>query len=108
MVGAHYGFDTGTRSFPYVALWAKDEKVLRQNLDAIRRVSTIMLDKLADIEASPSIVPQTIPIDDLRRIADKYGMWAAKLAEAVCPYGDVACVEREARRLVQARRARLR
>jgi len=62
VVGAHYGFDTGTRSFPYVALWAKDEKVLRQNLDAIRRVSTTMLDKLAEIEAYQAMVPQTIPM----------------------------------------------
>jgi|GEM_PF-649274 len=108
VVGAHYGFDTGTRSFPYVALWARDEKVLRQNLDAIRRVSTTMLDKLAEIESTLAMVPQTIPLEDLRRIADEYGMWAAKLAEAVCPYGDVDCVEREARRLIEARRARLR
>jgi hypothetical protein len=28
VVGAHYGFDTGVRSFPYVALWAQDKKVL--------------------------------------------------------------------------------
>ncbi len=108
VVGAHYGFDTGTRSFPYVALWAKDEKVLRQNLDAIRRVSTTMLDKLAEIEAYQAMVPQTIPIEDLERISRQYGIWAARLAQAVCPHGDVACVEREARRLFEARRARLR
>jgi len=49
----------------------------------------------------------SIPRDDLTRIADKYGWWAAKLAQSVCPHSDVACVEREARRLVEARRARL-
>ncbi len=38
-VGAHFGFDTGTRSFPYVALWSKDKKVLEQNLAAIRKVA---------------------------------------------------------------------
>jgi len=43
VVGAHYGFDTGVRSFPYVALWAKDKKVLEGNLDAIRRVATTIL-----------------------------------------------------------------
>jgi hypothetical protein len=53
------------------------------------------------------LMPATIPRDDLNRIADKYGWWAAKLAEAVCPHNDVACVEREAKRLVEARRARL-
>lgn len=46
VVGAHFGFDTGTRSFPYVAVWAKDKKVLEQNLNSIRRVSTRMIDEL--------------------------------------------------------------
>jgi len=46
VVGAHYGFDTGTRSFPYVALWAQDEKVLKENLGAIRRVATTILEGL--------------------------------------------------------------
>lgn len=49
------------------------------------------------------VLPASIPEGDLRRIADKYGWWAARLAEAVCPHNDVACVEREARRLVKAR-----
>jgi len=43
VVGAHYGFDTGVRSFPYVALWAKDKKVLEKNLGAIRQVALIIL-----------------------------------------------------------------
>jgi hypothetical protein len=43
-VGAHFGFDTGVRSFPYVALWAQDKKVLEQNLDAVRRVATRMIE----------------------------------------------------------------
>jgi hypothetical protein len=46
VVGAHYGFDTGVRSFPYVALWAQDKKVLEQNLAAIRRVASTMLEGL--------------------------------------------------------------
>ncbi|MFC1903073.1 ArdC-like ssDNA-binding domain-containing protein, partial [Chloroflexota bacterium] len=45
-VGAHYGFDTGVRSFPYVALWAEDKKVLEQNLADIRKVSTRIIDAL--------------------------------------------------------------
>jgi len=44
VVGAHHGFDTGVRSFPYVALWAQDKKVLEENLGAIRRVATTMLE----------------------------------------------------------------
>ncbi|GAI27096.1 unnamed protein product, partial [marine sediment metagenome] len=46
VVGAHYGFDTGVRSFPYVALWARDKKVLKENLQMIRQVSTRMLEEL--------------------------------------------------------------
>ncbi|RAL70047.1 hypothetical protein C1G86_1574 [Dehalococcoides mccartyi] len=45
-IGAHFGFDTGTRSFPYVALWAKDKKVLEANLAAIRKVSAKIIDAL--------------------------------------------------------------
>ncbi len=52
-------------------------------------------------------LPASIPRDDLMRIANKYGTWAAKLAESVCPHNDVACVEREARRLANVRRARM-
>ncbi|MDD4984214.1 MAG: DUF192 domain-containing protein [Dehalococcoidales bacterium] len=45
-IGAHYGFDTGTRSFPYVAIWSKDKKVLEANLAAIRKVSEKIFDGL--------------------------------------------------------------
>ncbi|MDD4985792.1 MAG: ArdC-like ssDNA-binding domain-containing protein [Dehalococcoidales bacterium] len=50
VVGAHYGFDTGVRSFPYVALWAQDKKVLDQNLSAIRKVSTTIIDALVKVK----------------------------------------------------------
>jgi hypothetical protein len=49
VVGAHYGFDTGVRSFPYVALWAQDKKVLDQNLSSIRDVATRILGDLEKI-----------------------------------------------------------
>jgi len=45
-VGAHFGFDSGTRSFPYVALWARDDKVLKANLASIRKVVSTMLEGL--------------------------------------------------------------
>jgi len=48
VVGTHFGFDTGVRSFPYVALWAKDKKVLENNLGAIRRVSTTIIEALEE------------------------------------------------------------
>ena len=38
---------------------------------------------------------------DLNRIAEEYGYWAARRAESVCPHMDVACVEREAKRLYE-------
>jgi hypothetical protein len=46
VIGAHHGFDTGVRSFPYVALWAQEKKALEENLEAIRRVSTRILEEL--------------------------------------------------------------
>ncbi len=45
-VCAHFGFDTGVRSFPYVALWAKDMEVLRRNLAAVTKVTTGMIDAM--------------------------------------------------------------
>jgi len=56
------------------------------------------------------LLPQThhsIPRDDLKRIADKYGWWAARQAEALCPHNDVACVEREAKRLYEVVKQRM-
>jgi hypothetical protein len=50
VVGAHHGFDTGVRSFPYVALWAQDENVLKENLGAIQRVSNTILEELEKAE----------------------------------------------------------
>ncbi|MFC1993530.1 ArdC-like ssDNA-binding domain-containing protein, partial [Chloroflexota bacterium] len=49
-VGAHFGFDSGVRSFSYVALWAEDKKILEANLAAIRKVSTKMFDALESIK----------------------------------------------------------
>jgi len=54
-VGAHFGFDTGTRSFPYVALWAEDKKVLEQNLADIRKVSSKIIDALASAAGEPAL-----------------------------------------------------
>jgi hypothetical protein len=59
VVGAHFGFDTGVRSFPYVALWAQDKKVLEENLAAIRRVSVAILEsleKVPTVEFTPMII----------------------------------------------------
>jgi len=50
VVGSHFGFDTGVRSFPYVALWAQDRKILENNLGAIRRVSTTIIEALEEVK----------------------------------------------------------
>ncbi len=39
VVLAHYGIDTGSYSFPYVARWAKDKAVLRRNLAEVQGVA---------------------------------------------------------------------
>ncbi|MDD5501232.1 MAG: hypothetical protein PHH57_06075 [Candidatus Omnitrophica bacterium] len=49
----------------------------------------------------------SIPRDDLKRIAENYGWWAARQAEALCPHNDVACVEREAKRLYEVVKHRM-
>ncbi|KTB47827.1 hypothetical protein DEALK_06720 [Dehalogenimonas alkenigignens] len=53
-VGAHFGFDTGTRSFPYVALWAQDKKVLERNLASIRQVTTRIIEGLESLPKKPA------------------------------------------------------
>ncbi len=47
-----------------------------------------------------------IPWEDKQRLYNSYGRWAVNMAEAVCPHGDVACVEREAQRFYEVRRSR--
>ena len=48
----------------------------------------------------------SIPPEDLNRISREYGWWAARRAESVCPHMDVACVEREAKRLYEVTKYR--
>jgi len=48
----------------------------------------------------------SIPWEAKRPLIDRYGKWAVELAEALCPENDVACVEREAKRLIEVRRYR--
>ena len=44
VVASHFGFDTGVRSFPYIAVWAQDVKVLKSNLETIRKVAKEMIE----------------------------------------------------------------
>ena len=48
----------------------------------------------------------SIPAEDLMRIADKYGWWAARRAEAFVPHMDVEACEREAKRLYEVTKYR--
>ena len=41
-----------------------------------------------------------------RRLVEEYGSWAVGRAEAVCPEDDIACVTREAKRLMETIRGR--
>jgi len=43
----------------------------------------------------------SIPWEDKVKLAEKYGKWAVNRAESFCPENDVACVEREANRLIE-------
>ena len=48
----------------------------------------------------------SIPWEAKKPLIDKYGTWAVNRAEAFCPENDTACVEREARRLIEVYRHR--
>jgi hypothetical protein len=43
----------------------------------------------------------SIPWEAKVKLAEKYGKWAVNRAESFCPENDVACVEREASRLIE-------
>lgn len=57
VVGAYHGFDTGVRSFPYVAVWAKDPKVLHANMDTIQKVADRIITDLEPTQ--PELLPMT-------------------------------------------------
>lgn len=54
------------------------------------------------------VLSNPIPWGEKERLYRLYGTWAVGRAEADCPQGDVACVEREAKRLYEVRIARRR
>jgi hypothetical protein len=57
-------------------------------------------------EATKMAFHHSIPWEDKKRLYKSYGKWAVDLAEAFCPESDVACVEREAKRLYGVRTTR--
>jgi len=48
-------------------------------------------------------ISNPIPYEVKRRLEEKYGYWAVKTAIGVCPHDDIRCIEREAKRLYEAR-----
>lgn len=52
------------------------------------------------VMVSRTISHHSIPWEDKVRLSEKYGTWAVNRSESFCPENDVACVEREAKRLI--------
>lgn len=50
VVGAHHGFDTGARSFPYVAMWAQEPKRLHENMEAIQKVAERIINEVEPMQ----------------------------------------------------------
>ena len=73
---------------------------------AVRQITLSFLNPQPTAENE--LQAQTIPDDKRDELEDQYGKWAVKTAIAVCPYGDIECVEREAKRLYQSREFRRR
>ena len=53
IVCAHFGIDTGERSFPYVAGWAKDKAVLKNVLSTIQAASATLIEGVEGMQPSP-------------------------------------------------------
>ena len=58
------------------------------------------------VMATRATLSNPIPWKDKKPLIDKYGTWAVNRAESFCGHGDVACVEREARRAIETYRRR--
>jgi|GEM_PF-4456550 len=63
VVASRFGFDTGTRSFPYVAIWSQDKKVLEKNLASIRSVSARIISGLEAITVEVSLLKESDTIN---------------------------------------------
>ena len=77
-VGAHYGFDSGVRSFPYVALWAQDKKILAQNLSSIRKVADTILHALGTAPKK-FMNPELIPTEPTPQPIRDVSQWAKNM-----------------------------
>jgi len=79
---------------------------LSQQLDLnnlILSATSAMLVIGVAVMMSRMMLSNPIPWEAKKPLVEKYGSWAVNIAESVCPHGDVACVEREAKRLYETR-----
>jgi hypothetical protein len=78
-----------------------------QQLESIVNLalSVFMITGVA-VMASRAIGHHSIPWEAKQPLIERYGLWAVNRAEAFCPENDVACVEREAKRLIEVYRHR--
>ena len=60
VVCGHFGLDTGERSFPYVASWAKDRAVFKAALGSIQKVSATLINGVEARSLSHSLPPQLL------------------------------------------------
>jgi hypothetical protein len=57
VVLAHYGLDSGERSFPYIATWAKDKKILQAAMGTIQKVSAKIISGVEQQSAADEGLP---------------------------------------------------
>jgi hypothetical protein len=78
-----------------------------QQLESIVNLalSAFMITGVA-VMASRATGHHSIPWEAKQSLIERYGLWAVNRAEAFCPENDVACVEREAKRLIEVYRYR--
>jgi len=53
---AHFGLDTGERSFPYVATWSREPQVFRAALGRIQSLSSLLIDRVEAGTATAHVV----------------------------------------------------
>lgn len=61
VVASHFGLDTGSSSFVYVAKWAEKPEVLKAKLTAIQKVAAGIIDAIEAVgAAAPAVVQEAI------------------------------------------------
>ncbi len=61
VVAAHFGLDTGERSFPYIAIWSQNRQTFKQVLGKIQTTSARMIDGIEGPphpDSGPGVTPE--------------------------------------------------